>query len=91
MLPVQKPKSDYRTLEKIRERKEELLEQMQADNKQFSAIWNQIFVKQENSSKGDYISSFITNSVTVIDMFLLYRKLKKNYGGIKAMFGKKKH
>lgn len=87
MLPIQKSQHTYRTLEEIRQRKDELLDKMQGDSKQFTKLWNQVFVKSENSSRGDYIASLITNSVTVIDLFLLYRKLKRNYGSI---FGKKK-
>lgn len=90
MLPVQKPQHTYRTLEEIRQRKDELLDQMQTDNKQFSTLWGEMFVKRENSSKGDYIASLVTNSVTVIDLFLLYRKLRKSYGGIMGLFGKSK-
>ena len=86
MLPVKKPQSTYRTLEEIRQRKDELLDQMQGDNKQFTTVWNQIFVKRENNTKGDYIASLVTNSVTLIDLFLLFRKLRKNY---KSLFGKK--
>ena len=86
MLPVKKSQSTYHTLEEIRQRKDELLDQMQGDNKQFTTVWNQIFVKRENNTKGDYIASLVTNSVTVIDLFLLFRKLRKNY---KSLFGKK--
>jgi hypothetical protein len=91
MLPVQNPQPTYRTLEKIRQRKDELLEQIQTDNKQFTTLWNQLFVKREETSRGDYIASLVTNSVTIIDLFLLYRKLKKSYGGLRGLFGKKKH
>lgn len=91
MLPIQKSQpTAYRTLEEIRQRKDQLLDEMQQDNKQFTTLWNQLFVKSENSSRGDYIASIVTNSVTVIDLFLLYRKLRKNYGGLMAFFGKKK-
>ena len=90
VFPVQKPQHTYRTLEEIRQRKDQLLDEMQQDNKQFTTLWNQLFVKSENSSRGDYIASIVTNSVTVIDLFLLYRKLRKNYGGLMALFGKKK-
>ena len=91
MLPIQKSQpAAYRTLEEIRQRKDQLLDEMQQDNKQFTTLWNQLFVKSENSSRGDYIASIVTNSVTVIDLFLLYRKLRKNYGGLMALFGKKK-
>ena len=57
MLPAQNHHPKYRTLEEIRQRKDELLDQMQAENKQISAKWNQLFVKQEDSSKGEYIAS----------------------------------
>lgn len=91
MLPIQKSQpTAYRTLEEIRQRKDQLLDEMQQNNKQFTTLWNQLFVKSENSSRGDYIASIVTNSVTVIDLFLLYRKLRKNYGGLMALFGKKK-
>ena len=90
MLPVQKNQATYRTLEEIRLRKEELAEQIQADSKKFSSIWNEIFVKRENNTRGDYIAGLVANSVTIIDLFLLYRKLKKSYGGILGLFGKNK-
>lgn len=90
MLPVQNPQTTYNTLEEIRQRKDELLDEMQADNKQFSALWNDTFIKREGNSRGDYIAGLIANSVTVIDLFLLYRKLRKNYGGLLALFGKGK-
>ena len=90
MLPVKKPQTTYHTLEEIRQRKDELLDQMQTDSKQFTTLWNEIFVKRENNSKGDYIASLVANSVTVIDLFMLYRKLRKNYGSLLGLFGKKK-
>ena len=90
MLPVQKPQTTYHSLEEIRQRKDELLDQLQNDNEQFSALWNDIFQKRDEISKGDYIASFITNSVTVIDLFMMYRKLKKNYGGLVGLFKKGK-
>ena len=84
MLPIQDSHPTYSTLEEIRQRKEELIDQMQADNKQFSTLWGNIFVKR------DYIASLVANSVTVIDLILLYRKLRKNYGSLRALFGKGK-
>ena len=90
MLPVQKPQSSYHTLEEICQRKDELLEQIQGDSKRFSTLWNGMFVKNEETSKGDYIAKLITNSVTVIDLFLMYRKLKKNYGGLLGLLKKGK-
>ena len=89
MLPTKKPTRHYHTLEEIRLREEELASQIQQDNTKFSTLWNQTFVKREGSTKGEYISGLIANSITAIDAFLLVRKLIKNYGGIFGMTSKK--
>ena len=85
MLPVKKPTRHYHTLEEIRLRKEELAAEIQQDNTKFSALWHQTFIKREGSTKGEYFSGLIANSITAIDAFLLVRKLIKNYG---SLFGK---
>ena len=85
MLPIKKSTRKYHTLEEIRLRKEELASEIQQDNTKFSTLWNQTFIKREGSTKGEYISGLITNSITAIDAFLLVRKLMKGYGNI---FGK---
>jgi len=87
MVPTKKTTREYTTLEEIQARKDELLEQIQADTTQASALWNQVFVKREDTTKGDYIASLINNGLTVLDLFLVYRKLRRGYGGL---FGKKK-
>jgi len=85
MLPVKKTTHQYHTLEEIRLRKEELASEIQQDNAKFSTLWNQTFIKRENSTKGEYISGLIANSITAIDAFLLIRKLMKGYNNL---FGK---
>lgn len=88
MLPVQKPKPQApQTLDEIRERKDQLLEQLNADNTEFGTKWHQLFVSKESSSKAEFVSGLIANSITAIDAFLVVRKLLKNYGSI---FGFKK-
>ena len=87
MLPVKKPVHKYRTLNEIRQRKDELLDQLQEDNTKFTTLWNQVFINKEGNSKADYIGGFVSNSVVAIDTFLLIRKLIKGYG---FLFGKKK-
>ena len=83
MLPVKKhPAQEFRTLEEIRLRKEELINQIQDDNTKFTSLWNQTFIKREGNTKSDYIAGLIANSVTAIDIFLVVRKLIKNYGGL---------
>lgn len=87
MLPVKKPEPTFRSLEEIRQRKEQLYEDLQHDSRQFSTLWNQIFVKRQDVSKGEFISSVVANSVTAIDLFILARKLLKNY---RRLFSKKR-
>lgn len=91
MLPVKKSTRQYHTLEEIRLRKEELASEIQQDNAKFSTLWNQTFVKREGSTKGEYISGLIANSITAIDAFLLVRKLMKNYGWLIGRKKKKRH
>jgi hypothetical protein len=90
MLPLKKPSPNYRTLDDIRVRKDQLYEELQKDNTKFSTLWGQLFVKQENATKGEYIGSLIANGITVIDLFLLARKLKKNYGSLLGLRKKRK-
>ena len=82
-----KDTNDFRTLAKIRERKEELLEEIQKDSEKVTALWNDTFVKRDETSKGDYIASLVSNGFMAIDAFLLARKLVKGYG---YLFGKSK-
>ena len=87
MLPVKKPTNEYRTLDEIRQRKDQLAEQIQQDNTKFTTLWNQVFLKKEGNSKGDYIASLVSNGFIAVDTFLMVRKLIKGYGFV---FGKKK-
>ena len=87
MLPVKKPVREYRSLEEIRQRKDELLNELQKDNTQFSTLWDQVFLKRENNTKSDYIAGLIRNGIVAFDTFMLIRKLMKSYG---FLFGKKK-
>ena len=87
MLPIRTPDKNFRTLDQIRQRKEEIYQSLQRDNEQFTKLWGSIFVKKSESTKGEWIGRLLSNSVTAIDTFLLVRKLIKNYGFI---FGHKK-
>jgi len=82
MLPVKKPVREYRTLEEIRQRKDELLSELQQDNTRFSTLWDQVFVKRENNTKTDYIAGLVSNGIVAFDTFMLVRKLINNYGSI---------
>ena len=87
MTSVKRLLREYRTLDEIRERKDELLDELQKDSTKMSTMWNQVFLKREENSKGDYIASLVSNGVMAFDAFLLIRKLMKGYG---YLFGKSK-
>lgn len=80
-------KRTYHNLEEIRERKLELSQALNQDSAKMSSLWNKTFVKREDASKGEYISSMINNGILAFDAFLLVRKLKRNYN---TLFGKRK-
>lgn len=86
MLPVKKPIREYRTLDEIRIRKDELLNELQQDNTKFTTLWNQVFLKREDNTKAEYITGLVSNGIVAFDTFLMIRKLMKNYG---FLFGKK--
>lgn len=87
MIPEKSSPPPYATLEEIRLRKDQLSEEIERDSAQIGNLWSQLFAKQENSSKGEYIATLVANSVTAIDAFLLVRKLMKNYSGVFRFFG----
>ena len=87
MLHVKKQTTEYRTLDELRQRKDQLAEQIQQDNTKFTTLWNQVFLKKEGNSKGDYLASLVSNGFLAVDTIILIRKLMKGYG---FLFGKKK-
>ena len=87
MQNTKKTTNEFCTLEEIRERKDALLEDIQKDKDKVAALWNQTFLKREESSKGDYIASLVSHGFMAIDAILLVRKLMKGYG---SLFGKEK-
>ena len=80
-------KNEFCTLEEIRERKDALLDEIQQDQDKVTTLWNQTFLKRDETSKGDYIAGLVSNGFMAIDAFLLARKLIKGYG---YLFGRGK-
>lgn len=80
----------YNTLEEIRLRKDQLRDAIEQDEEQIGTLWNSLFAKQENATKGEYIAALVSKSVTAIDAFLLVRKLMKTYSDVFTFFKKSK-
>jgi len=79
-------RNHYQTLEEIRQRKSELSAELSNDSSKMNTLWNKVFVKREDTSKGEFVTNMISNGIMAVDAFLLFRKLKKNYN---TLFGKK--
>lgn len=80
---------DYRTLEEIRQRKNELRRQIDRDSEHIGRLWGSLFVKRKDSTTGQFVSSLLSHSAMMIDAFLLVRKLRRNYGDVVALLRKK--
>ncbi len=81
---------DYRTLEEIRQRKNELRLQIDHDSQRINQLWSTLIVKPGQSTKGQFVASLLSHSALVIDAFLTFRKLRKNYAPLLASLRKKK-
>ena len=79
--------SEYHSLEEIQARKAELQTSISKDSEQIGSLWHELVTPSKSSSKGELIANLIANSITVIDGFLLARKLMKTYG---SLFSRKK-
>lgn len=86
MMTTEKTIPAYNTLEEIRMRKDQLSDAIEHDSEKIGAMWNELFKKKEDSTKGEYIASLVANTITAVDAFLLVRKLMKNYGGLLTFF-----
>ena len=90
MKPAIKDIKDYRSLDEIRQRKDEVLDELRQDNDQFSTLWNQVFVKRKDSTKADYIVNLVSNGIVAFDTIMLIRKLMRTYGILFSRRRKKK-
>ncbi len=90
-MPYDSPTRSYRTLADISQRKDELRREIDSDKLKMDQLWKGLFVKREDTTRGQFIANIISNSAIAIDAFLMVRKLKKNYNGLFQFFKRKKH
>ncbi|MCR5679348.1 MAG: hypothetical protein K6G08_03925 [Prevotella sp.] len=81
---------DYRTLEQIRQRKDELRRQIDRDGQHIEGLWGKLFVKREESTRGEFIANIISHSALAIDTFLMVRKLRRDYSGLFSFLKRKR-
>lgn len=80
----------YRTLEEIRLRKEKIREAIDKENLAIGSSWNSLFVRREETTRGEYLANLVSYGVTVFDAMMTLRKLKRNYGGIMKLISRRK-
>ncbi len=85
-MPMPTQNETYNTLEEIQLRKDQLSESINRDREQIAALWNSVFTKREDATKGEYIATIISHGVMAIDAFMLVRKLMKNYSNVLSFF-----
>ncbi len=83
-------KETYQTLEEIQLRRDQLSEAIEKEGDAIADKWNELFIKKEDSSKGEYIANIISNTITAIDAFIMIRKLMKSYSGVLSFFKRRK-
>lgn len=81
---------NYRSLEEIRQRKNELRIQLDRDSQKINKLWSGVFVKRDEATKGEFIANVISNGALAIDAFLMMRKLHKSYNTFSGFFKRKK-
>lgn len=70
------------TLEEIQARKSSLLTRIQERNEEIATLWEDVFIPKKASTKGELITTIISNSITAFDAFMLVRKLLRQYGSL---------
>ena len=82
---------DYRTLEEIRLRKNELRRQIDRDNERIGRLWGSLFVKRNESTTGQFVNGLLSHGALMIDAFLMVRKLRRDYSGVMQSLRRKKN
>lgn len=76
----------YHSLEEIQMRKEQLSEVIELENQEIKRLWDELTVKDEELSRGEQIAQFIKYGVMAYDGFMLFHKLRNNFGSILNIF-----
>ena len=72
----------YNTLAEIQAHKDELRTEIRKKSEQIGTTWNSLFAPQKASTRGELVTSIISNSITAFDAFMLVRKLMSRYGSL---------
>lgn len=68
------------TLEDIQAQKLALSKAINKKGEEIGTAWHALFTPKKASTKGELVTSIISNSITAFDAFMLVRKLMNQYG-----------
>lgn len=77
----------YKTLAEVQAHKNELREEIHKANTKISNLWDGLLTPKKANTKGELVTSIISNSITAFDAFLLVHKLMNKYS---TLFGRKR-
>jgi len=77
----------YNSLSDIAQRKQQLRLELSRDSQKVDRLWNSLFVKRNESTRGQFLSNIISHSALAIDAFLMVRKLRKTHPSIFQALG----
>ncbi len=78
------------TLEYIEEQKLALSKAISKKGEEIGAVWHTLVTPKRATTKGELVTSIISNGITAFDTFMLVRKLMNRYGHLFSRRSKKK-
>ncbi len=76
------PNQTFYTLDDLQAQKESLRAELDKKGEQVGTLWNNLFSPKKANTKGELVTSIISNSITAIDTFMLAKKLITKYGNL---------
>lgn len=81
-----KKKRVYNSLEELLMRKEQLAEVIELEDQEIKRLWGVLTTKDEQATRGEQITKFISYGVMAYDGVMMLRKLKNSYGSFLNIF-----
>lgn len=76
------PSPTYQTLDDIQRRKDELATALEAKRERVATLWYDLFTPKKATTRGELVTSIVSNCITAFDAFMLARKLMRQYGSL---------
>ena len=74
------PMLEYKSLDDIRARKDQLRKELRSENQSMKTQWNSLFHKEESNLPSHRFANIMSTGVSVFDGLILVWKLYNKYG-----------